>query len=190
MKGRVTRDDWFRMMTGAAVRIREQKLWLSRLDSAAGDGDHVATMLRAVSCLEGAFSPVKSADLKSSFCQAGWNVPGADGGASISLPGTLFLDMSAAVAADSSSLDCAPAVESLQAAAAGGKGIESILEEAANDASAGAAATKDLTARYGRARFPGEKTRGHQDPGATSVVLMFEGFYRGLAELKGEGIHA
>jgi dihydroxyacetone kinase-like protein len=187
MKDRVTRDDWFRMMTGAAVRIREQHLWLSQLDSAAGDGDRGATMWGAVSCLEGVFSPGKSADLKSSFYQAGWNVPGTDGGASISLPGTLFLDMSAAVAADSSSLDCAPAVESLQAAAAGGKGIESILEEAANDASAGAAATKDLTAR---ARFPGEKTRGHQDPGATSVVLMFEGFYRGLTELEGEGIHA
>ena len=83
-----------------------------------------------------------------------------------------------------------PADESLQAAAAGGEGIESTLEEAANAASAGDAATKDLTARYGRARFLGEKTRGHQDPRATSVALMFEGFYRGLAELEGEGNHA
>jgi phosphoenolpyruvate---glycerone phosphotransferase subunit DhaL len=221
MKDRVTRDDWFRMITGAAVRIREQHLWLSQLDSAAGDGDHGATLWRAVPCLEGVFSPGKSADLKSSFYQAGWNVLGADGGASTSLLGTLFLGMYDAVAADSSSLDCSglanlfraglaavqrqtkakpgdqtmmdaltPAVESLQVDAAGGKGIESTLEEAANAASAGAAATKDLTARYGRARFLGEKTRGHQDPGATSVALMFEGFYRGLAELEGEGNHA
>jgi dihydroxyacetone kinase-like protein len=221
MKERVTRDDLYRMMTGAAVRIREQHLWLSQLDSAAGDGDHGATMLRAVSCLEGAFSPGTSSDLKSSFHQAGWNVLGADGGASTSLLGTLFLGMSDAVAADSSSLDCAglasvfqaglaavqrqtkakpgdktmmdaltPAVESLQAAAAEGKGIEPTLEEAANAASAGAAATKDLIARYGRARLLGEKTRGHQDPGATSVALMFEGFYRGLAEPQGEGKHA
>jgi dihydroxyacetone kinase-like protein len=53
-----------------------------------------------------------------------------------------------------------PAIESLQAAAAGGKGIEPTLEEAANAASAGAAATKDLTARYRRAGLLGEKTRG------------------------------
>jgi dihydroxyacetone kinase-like protein len=107
MKDRVTRDDWLRMITGAAVRVREQHLWLSQLDSAAGDGDHGATRLCAVSCLEGVLSPGKSADLKSSFYQAGWNVLGADGGASTSLLGTLFLGMSDAVAADSSSLDCA-----------------------------------------------------------------------------------
>ena len=82
-----------------------------------------------------------------------------------------------------------PAIESLQAAAAGGKGIEPTLEEAANAASAEAAATKDLTARYRRAGLLGERP-GAQDPGATSVALMFEALYRGLAEREGEGNHA
>jgi phosphoenolpyruvate---glycerone phosphotransferase subunit DhaL len=221
MKQRVTRDDFARMMSGAAVRIREQHRWLSQLDSTAGDGDHGATMLRTVSCLERAFSPDEQADLKTSFHQAGWNVLGADGGASTSLLGTLFLGMSDALSPDSSSLDCdslarvfqaglasvqkqtkaqpgdktmmdalTPAVETLQAAASAGKGIEIALADAANAANAGAAATKDLIARYGRARLLGEKTRGHQDAGAASVALMFEGFYRGLVQSQGEGNHA
>jgi dihydroxyacetone kinase len=101
-QGRLVSND-----DGAAVRIREQNLRLSQLDSAAGDGDHEATMLRVVSCLEGAFSPSKSPDLKSSSYQAGWNALGAGGGASTSLLGTLFLGMSDAVTADSSLLDCA-----------------------------------------------------------------------------------
>ena len=37
-----------------------------------------------------------------------------------------------------------------------------------------------FTARYGRAKLLGEKTLGHEDPGAVSVSLMFEGFYSGF----------
>jgi dihydroxyacetone kinase-like protein len=83
-----------------------------------------------------------------------------------------------------------PAVQTLSAAAQAGKGIAKGLEEAARAANTGAQATKNLTASVGRAKFLGEKTRGHQDPGAASIALMFEGFYRGLVECKGEAGNA
>jgi dihydroxyacetone kinase-like protein len=83
-----------------------------------------------------------------------------------------------------------PAVETLLLAAQSGKEIAKGLEDAAQAAKGGAEATKNLTARYGRARFLGEKTRGHQDPGATSIALLFEGFCHGLVEPKGESGNA
>jgi phosphoenolpyruvate---glycerone phosphotransferase subunit DhaL len=79
-----------------------------------------------------------------------------------------------------------PAVETFARAAQAGKGIEVALGEASSAAEVGAAATKHMTARFGRARLLGEKTRGSQDPGATSVALMFAGFHQGLVESKGE----
>jgi dihydroxyacetone kinase-like protein len=79
-----------------------------------------------------------------------------------------------------------PAVETLSATALESDDIENGLERASRAAKAGAEATKHLTARHGRARLLGEKTRGHQDPGATSIALLFEGFYEGLRESKGE----
>lgn len=79
-----------------------------------------------------------------------------------------------------------PAVESFSVAALESKEIEHCLERAAQAAKAGAEATKNLTARYGRARLLGEKTRGYPDPGATSIAFLFEGFCDGLREAKGE----
>jgi dihydroxyacetone kinase-like protein len=79
-----------------------------------------------------------------------------------------------------------PAVVTFTVAAQTGKGMEAALEEAANAAKAGAETTKNFTARYGRARLLGEKTRGHLDPGASSIALLFEGFHHGLREPKGD----
>ena len=58
------------------------------------------------------------------------------------------------------------------------------MQDAAGAARAGAESTSGLTARFGRAKFLGEKTRGHQDPGAASIALLFEGFSMALAESK------
>ncbi len=59
-----------------------------------------------------------------------------------------------------------PAIEALRGAANSGKSVFEALHDAAEAALAGAEATRDFTARYGRAKFLGEKTRGHVDPGA------------------------
>jgi dihydroxyacetone kinase-like protein len=77
-------------------------------------------------------------------------------------------------------------VGAFRAAAGGGKCIPDALSDAARAALTGSESTRDLVARYGRARHLGEKVRGHQDPGATSIALLFQGFHDALAESKGE----
>ena len=73
-----------------------------------------------------------------------------------------------------------PAVLALRAAAEQEKNIRTMLEEAAAAALAGAEATKKIPARFGRAKFQGERTIGHPDPGSVSMALIFQGFVNGL----------
>jgi dihydroxyacetone kinase-like protein len=216
MTGQITKDDFARMIAGAVASIRSQHALLSELDCATGDGDHGTTMLRAVDRLEKAFAAGGPEDLKTCLQEAGWSVLGVDGGASSSLLGIFFGGMAdaprcggptdtndlaatfeAGLAAlrkqtkaqpgDKTMMDAIiPAIAALRAAADAGKSVIEALHDAAGAANAGAEATRNVTARYGRAKFLGEKTRGHPDPGATSMRLMFEGFYRGLEESKGE----
>jgi phosphoenolpyruvate---glycerone phosphotransferase subunit DhaL len=216
MTKQVTRREFSGMVAGAAQQIREHHSRLSELDSAAGDGDHGASMLRVAGCLERTFEPDASGDLKSRFHGAGWSVLDTDGGASSSLLGTFFLGMADGVPEGTTGLDCLglasafeaglravgrqtkarpgdktmmdsllPAVEAFTAAAQAGKDLETAFQDAAIAAQAGAEATRNLTAHYGRARLLGEKTRGFQDPGATSIALIFAGFHQGL-KAKGE----
>jgi len=221
MTGRVDRQELSRMLAGAAAQIQMRHCWLSELDSAAGDGDHGTAMLRSMDRLEKGFAAGPPGCLKTCFHQGGWDLLGADGGASSSLLGTFFLGMADGIAADVASLDCrdlsvafesglhavrqqtkaqpgdktmmdalVPAIASFTTVARTGKSIPAALEAASHAASTGAEATRTFTARYGRARLLGEKTRGHPDPGAISIALLFAGFYDGLREPKGESGHA
>ena len=220
MNESISKEEFARMIAGAAAAVRAQHTMLSQLDCAAGDGDHGTTMLRTVSRLEECFAPGNSDDLRTCIQKAGWSVLGVDGGASSSLLGTFFSGMADAQAwgASISSSDLAlifeaglaavrkqtkaqpgdktmmdalvPAVEALRTAADTGKSVSEALDAAAQAARAGAEATRDLIARYGRAKFLGDKTRGHLDPGATSISLMFEGFCSAFQESKGESGHA
>lgn len=205
------------MFRSAASRIRGHHAMLSELDSASGDGDHGTTMLRIVDQLDLATS---AADVKTMLHDAGWKILSVDGGASSSLFGTLLLGMadasecageldSLALAAvleaglaavskqtkakvgDKTMLDAlTPAVRALRIAACGSKTLTEALSDAAEAARAGAKSTSALTARFGRAKFLGEKTRGYQDPGAVSVALLFEGLSVGFAESKGDTVDA
>jgi dihydroxyacetone kinase-like protein len=220
MTDAVSKDEFASMIAGAAAAIRGQHAMLSELDCASGDGDHGATMLRAVDRLEAAFAPGGPEDLKTCLENAGWSVLGVDGGASSSLLGVFFGGMADARACsapadagglaaifeaglaalrkqtkaqpgDKTMMDAlVPAVEALRAAADAGKSMSEALCDASSAARSGAELTRSFTARYGRAKFLGEKTRGHADPGAMSVSLLFEGFYKGLNNLKGESGNA
>ena len=75
-----------------------------------------------------------------------------------------------------------PAVEALCAAAEGGAEVSEMLRVAAEAARAGAQATSALQARFGRARNIKEQSIGTQDPGATSVSLIFKGFHKGAEQ--------
>jgi phosphoenolpyruvate---glycerone phosphotransferase subunit DhaL len=65
-----------------------------------------------------------------------------------------------------------PALVAAQTAAADGATAAVALRAAAVAAQAGAEATIPLQATKGRASYLGERSIGHQDPGATSTALI------------------
>jgi len=67
-----------------------------------------------------------------------------------------------------------PALEALDAALAGGRELGPALDEAAAAAEEGMKATIPMIARKGRASYLGERSRDHQDPGATSTHLLLK----------------
>jgi len=220
MRHRVTTNDFARMIAAAASRILQEQAELSALDSVAGDGDHGTTMRRAVEQLEQVTSLPQSKDFKTIFEEAGWAVLRIDGGASSLLFGSFFLGMADAEIQGESfdcrefalALECGlkavcrqtearpgdktimdalmPAVEAFREAADDGETISHAFADAARAARRGAESTKNLVARFGRGKLIGRKTLGFNDPGATSVALLLEGFCGGLAASKEEENHA
>jgi len=68
----------------------------------------------------------------------------------------------------------APALDTVKTAAADGASLAAALRRSAEAAKRGMIATIPLVARKGRASYLGERSAGHQDPGATSSHLMLE----------------
>jgi dihydroxyacetone kinase-like protein len=68
----------------------------------------------------------------------------------------------------------APAVDALDVALAGGAVLGAGMMQARDAAAAGRDATTPMLARKGRASYLGERSVGHQDPGATTVALLFD----------------
>jgi phosphoenolpyruvate---glycerone phosphotransferase subunit DhaL len=198
-------SDWLRDFAGS---IHENAAMLTELDSAIGDADHGANMDRGmkavVAALDGGFeSP--DALLK----KAGMTLVSTVGGASGPLYGTFFLRFGTALAGaaeigpaelggalragvegivargkaeagDKTMYDAwAPALEAYDAAQ--GEGIGPALAAAAEAAAKGRDATIPLVARKGRASYLGERSAGHQDPGATSTTLLVESAARTLS---------
>ncbi len=199
------------MFAWAAAYLRSEHVRLTELDSIGGDGDHGTTMLRAAEQMELGMEPSGTESLSEMLKAAGWRVLSVDGGASSSLLGTFFaglghvelatdsMDCNAlahsleaglravsrqtkARPGDKTMMDAlTPAVAAVTAAAEAGKTIPEALEEAALAAQMGAESTRDLVARFGRARSLGERARGYPDAGATSISLIFKGFREGVS---------
>ena len=171
--------------------IEEHAATLTKLDSAIGDGDHGTNMNRgfkaAVQRLDGLEG---DQDFGSVFKAIGMALIGKVGGASGPLYGSLFLGMG-------KELGDATEVEDERLAAALRAGYDSVvargkaqledktmldawhpaleaLDEAASAAEAGMKATIPMIARKGRASYLGERSRDHQDPGATSTQLILQ----------------
>ncbi len=138
------------------------------------------------------------------FKTAGMTLVSTVGGAAGPLYGTLFLEMGKAAAdrttltapewagvvtagvagvqlrgkadaGDKTMVDALlPAAEALRAAAGSGASLPAASRAAADAAAEGMRATTPLVARKGRASYLGERSAGHQDPGATSTWLLLE----------------
>lgn len=182
-------------------RVREQEL--GQLDAPAGDGDHGATMLRGLTaavavvdaegaasggellvCAGDAFADAaggaSGALFGAFFCAVGRKLPGDD-----CSPAAVSTALQAGVAAvarlgkaspgDKTLLDAlAPFVQEFAAAVDLGQELPAAWRSALSAARQGAAATADMIARRGRSARLGERSRGHVDPGAQSVVYLLE----------------
>jgi dihydroxyacetone kinase-like protein len=183
--------------------IAEHKDELTALDSAIGDADHGANMDRGMSAAVAALDSSPPADPAALLKQVGMTLVSKVGGASGPLYGTFFLRMAGVLGpdpadeetfaralragldgviargkaepGDKTMLDAlVPACDALDAAVAAGRPLGEALSAAADAARQGRDATVPLVARKGRASYLGERSAGHQDPGATSTALLLD----------------
>jgi dihydroxyacetone kinase-like protein len=194
-------DEWVRRF---AHLVAENRDYLTELDAAIGDADHGSNMDRGMKAAVAALDASPPATAGALFSKVGMTLVSTVGGASGPLFGTLFLrigstlgdaettsapQLAAALRAglggvvdrgkagpeDKTMYDAlAPAVEALDAALAEGTGLAAGLKHASDAAAAGRDATTPMLARKGRASYLGERSVGHQDPGATTVALLLE----------------
>ena len=185
---------------------------LTRLDSAIGDADHGANMDRGMTAVVAALDGEMPPSVAALFKQVGMTLVSSVGGASGPLYGTFFLRMATAAgdaesldgpafahamragldgvvqrgkaqAGDKTMFDAlAPAVDALDEALADGARLDEALRVATDAAEAGRDATTAMLARKGRASYLGERSVGHQDPGATSAALLVAAAATALAE--------
>src|SRR3954454_21599400 len=186
--------DWLREFGRLVTAHRDE---LTALDAAIGDADHGTNMERGMSAVVAGLG----GDTVAKLCkQAGMTLVSTVGGASGPLYGTFLLRFGSS-AGDVAELDAtgfatamragldgivargkaeredktmydalAPAIEALEAGRGGP--LDVALRTAAEAADKGRDATIEMLARKGRASYLGERSIGHQDPGATSAALL------------------
>lgn len=188
--------------------LHENVRYLTQLDSPIGDADHGVNMDRGFTAIRGKFSEMATMDIAGRLKTVGMTLVSTVGGASGPLYGTAFLRAATAAGGkqELSSADLVamldaflggivargkaqpgektmvdaltPATNSAKEALAQGKDIAEITARAAAAAEEGMKATIPMLATKGRASYLGERSIGHQDPGATSSWLIL----RSLAE--------
>ena len=186
----------------SAAVIEANAAALTRLDAAIGDGDHGTNLNRGYKAALQRLEGLQDGDFGGVFKAVGMALISKVGGASGPLYGSFYLALgkelgdaaeveddrlAAALRAgydgvvargkaqleDKTMLDAwHPALEALDAALAGGQDLGQALDEAEQAGAAGVKATIPMVARKGRASYLGERSRDHQDPGATSSHLL------------------
>ncbi|MEW9520322.1 dihydroxyacetone kinase subunit DhaL [Streptomyces tubercidicus] len=182
-----------RWMTAAAAVIDREADRLTELDSPIGDADHGRNMQRGFAAVVKTLETEPPATPGAVLIAAGRQLISSVGGASGPLYGTLLRRAGKALGeapqASAEELRSAlaagvAAVGQLGGSAPGDKtmldaltpGVEALADSfdaAAAAAQEGALATVPMQARKGRASYLGERSIGHQDPGATSSALLF-----------------
>jgi phosphoenolpyruvate---glycerone phosphotransferase subunit DhaL len=196
-------DDVVRWIRAFAAEVEANKGQLTQLDAAIGDGDHGINMQRGMSAVLGKVDATGE-DIGTLLKTVGMTLVSTVGGAGGPLYGTLFLQMGTAASGkaelgpddwaaaleaaiagvqargkadpgDKTMIDALiPGRDALNAALAEGASFEDALRRSADAAEQGMRDTVPLVARKGRASYLGERSAGHQDPGATSSRLLLE----------------
>jgi len=195
-------DDVVRMIRAFAATVAEQKEFLTQLDSAIGDADHGINMDRGMKAVVAKIDGQPPTDVGALLKTVGMTLVSTVGGAGGPLYGTLFLQLGTATAGKealeapdwATALDAAvtgvqargkaeledktmvdaliPARDAYHQALEEGASFADALRRSAAAAEDGVKATVPLVARKGRASYLGERSAGHQDPGATSSALL------------------
>ncbi|MER6029598.1 dihydroxyacetone kinase subunit DhaL [Streptomyces sp. NPDC001851] len=185
-------DFFRRWMAATAASVDREAERLTALDSAIGDADHGSNLQRGFTAVRTALEKEAPDTPGGVLTLAGRQLISTVGGASGPLYGTLLRRTGKALgdAAEVSTEQLAEAlragvegVMALGGAAPGDKTMIDALAPAVDAfgggfaaaraaAEEGAVATTPLQARKGRASYLGERSIGHQDPGATSSALL------------------
>ena len=201
---RISRDDVLNWIRNCAAAVADDKEHLIQLDSDIGDGDHGANIHRGFQAVLGKLPTVADKDIGTIFKTVGFTLISTVGGASGPLYGALFMQMGAvtagkleltladwaaaieagldgvilrgkAILGDKTMVDALmPSARALHEASIEGKSLPDALRACAHAAEKGMRNTIPLVARKGRASYLGERSVGHQDPGATSSNLLLQ----------------
>lgn len=195
-----------RWMTATAASVDREADRLTALDSPIGDADHGSNLRRGFTAVRAALENEDPGTPGAVLVLAGRQLISTVGGASGPLYGTLLRrtgkDLGDAAEVDETRFAEAlrvgvDAVMQLGGAAPGDKTMIDALvpavdalsagfEAARSAAEQGAQATTPLQARKGRASYLGERSIGHQDPGATSAALLIAALIDAGADTAGE----
>ncbi|HEX4715045.1 MAG TPA: dihydroxyacetone kinase subunit DhaL [Ktedonobacteraceae bacterium] len=200
----ITTEDTLSWLQQLALVLQENREYLTQLDSAIGDADHGINMDRGFKAVAEKLPTQAEMDIGSILKLVGTTLVSTVGGASGPLYGTAFLRAGMAMAGkrelyeadyialleaalegikargkaqpgEKTMLDAlAPALTAARAAEAEHPGLVEITRRASEAAEAGMKATIPLVATKGRASYLGERSAGHQDPGATSSWLILK----------------
>ncbi|GHI09861.1 dihydroxyacetone kinase [Streptomyces cellostaticus] len=199
-------DFFRRWLTATAASVNREAERLTALDSAIGDADHGSNMQRGFTAVLAALEEEAPDTPGAVLTLAGRRLISTVGGASGPLYGTLLRRAGKALGEtpEVSEKQLAEAlragvdgVMALGGAAPGDKTMIDALVPAVDAladgfaaaraaAEGGAVATTPLQARKGRASYLGERSIGHQDPGATSSALLIAGLAEAAAGSSGE----
>lgn len=188
--------------------IDENKLYLSELDAAIGDGDHGLNMNKGFNAVVEKIETLKDEDISMIVKASGMALVSNVGGASGPLYGTAFMKASMeipkkeeineedfikmlraalegikmrgkGVVGEKTMIDTLePAVIAGEKALEEGLSSKEILEKVRDAAEKGMVGTKEIAATKGRASYVGERSIGHQDAGATSMYLILDTIYK------------
>lgn len=200
----VNQDAFIEWIKNCAAVLKENKTYLTELDSAIGDADHGVNMDRGFTAVSAKLPEMSDKDIGTISKTVGMTLLSTVGGAGGPLYGTFFLqagmksagkmelnldDWALAMRAaldgvvmrgkanlkDKTMVDAlTPAVEVLENAVTNNVPMDQALKESALAAKEGMTATIPLVALKGRASYLGERSAGHQDPGATSSYLILQ----------------
>ena len=184
--------------------VDEQKLFLTELDNVIGDGDHGINLARGFDAVDAVMGTFEGKDIGAIMKAIGMKLVSTVGGASGPLYGTAFMKAGAylngktemnmddfigmlevaidgimkrgqAVKGENTMLDAMiPALDAMKESYGADGDAKKALDAGVAAAEEGIEYTKTIIATKGRASYLGERSIGHQDPGATSFTLMLK----------------